>query len=222
MKTISLIILMSVSALLSGGNVMATEELSYVMVQEYEDFELRRYDSYLAAEIEITSDFKSAGNKAFQSLAGYIGGNNRKKEEISMTSPVKQQPATEQGEKISMTSPVKQTPGSTENGKNSYIISFVMPSKYTMKNIPEPTNPRIKIREVPGRLVAARQYSGTWSEKNYRKNETILLDAVEAAGLKTSGKPIYARYNPPWSPWFMRRNEVLVEVEDQVPRNKIQ
>jgi hypothetical protein len=87
-----------------------------------------------------------------------------------------------------------------------------MPAGYTLDNLPQPENAEVRIKSVPARLMAVRRYSGTWSEERYRSNEQQLLAAVQAAGLKTLGPPIFARYNAPFSLWFLRRNEVLIEV----------
>ena len=112
-----------------------------------------------------------------------------------------------------MTAPVVQTP----HGKNkdTFVISFVMPSKYTLETLPVPEDERIRVRRVNKRLLAARTYSGTWSEERYKKNEAALLEAIEAAGFTAVGKPIFARYNSPFTLWFLRRNEVLIEVKEE-------
>jgi len=213
MKSLKFMVLALASLALLGADTV--DEPHYEVVKKYEDFELRRYDPYLVAETEVESGFYNAANLAFQRLADYIGGNNRKQEEIAMTSPVKQQPAEQEGEKIDMTAPVRQAPASGDEDKEKYVISFVMPAKYTMENIPEPNDSRVKIRKVPSQLVAVRQYSGTWGLKNYLENEAILLAAIEREGLEKAGEAVFARYDPPWSLWFMRRNEVMVEVKDK-------
>jgi hypothetical protein len=197
-------------AVFIGGCATTYEQPQYDIVQKYKDFELRRYRPYIVAETIVKKDFNEAGNEAFRILFAYISGNNRTKEGISMTAPVNQTPAVTSGEKIKMTAPVTQSPqGKTEN---SYLLSFVMPSKYTMDTLPEPVNPRVRLRTVDGKLMAARIFSGTWSEERYRRNEAMLLSAVKASGLTTIGAPVFARYNPPFTPWFLRRNEVLIEV----------
>jgi hypothetical protein len=87
-----------------------------------------------------------------------------------------------------------------------------MPSGYTLETLPVPDDPRVRLRRVEPRLAAALAYSGTWSEKRYREKEAVLLAALEAAGLAVVGPPVFARYDPPFMPWFLRRNEVLVDV----------
>jgi hypothetical protein len=196
-----------------GGNALAYEEPKYDIVGIYEDFELRHYAPYIVAETAVSGDFDKVGNKAFRILFDYISGDNRKKIKIPMTAPVNQSPEIASGEKIAMTAPVAQTP--LPERRDSYTFSFIMPSKYTLDTLPEPQDPRIRLRQVKARLMAARSYSGTWSEKRYRRNEAALMQAVKAAGLTTVGEPIFARYNSPFALWFLRRNEVLVEVKEE-------
>ena len=110
-----------------------------------------------------------------------------------------------------MTAPVAQRPGGETPGR--YMISFVMPSRYRLETLPEPTDSRIRLRAEPARLMAVRRYAGRWTEANYRDNEAKLLGPVAQAGLKPLGAPVYARYNSPCSLWFMRRNEAMIDVE---------
>jgi hypothetical protein len=190
---------------------MALEEPSYAVVETYPEFELRRYAPYLVAETEVRGGFDEVGNRAFRILAGYIFGDNRRSEKMAMTAPVNQRPAGEAGERIAMTAPVTQRPGGGSEA-DTYVLSFIMPSEYTLETLPEPTDSRVRLREVPGRLMAARRYSGRWTRESYEANEAALLQAVEKAGLRPVAAPVYARYNSPFSLWFLRRNEVLVEV----------
>jgi hypothetical protein len=193
------------------GAAFAYEQPKYEIVKKYDGFELRRYAPYIVAETVVSGEFDDAGNKAFRILFKYISGDNLKKTEIPMTAPVNQSPIKKSGEKIEMTATVEQTP----HGKtaDTYVFSFVMPSKYTIESLPVPSEPRIKLRQVKSRLLAALTYSGTWSEERYRQHEAALLRAVKNAGLITIGEPIFARYNSPFTLWFLRKNEVLVEVE---------
>lgn len=190
---------------------MALEEPEYRLVATYPEFELRRYAPYLVAETEVRGDFEQVGNHAFRILADYIFGNNRAHERMAMTAPVNQRPAA--GEKIAMTAPVAQE--ARGEAADTYVLSFVMPSRYTLETLPEPLDPRVHLRAVPARLMAARRYRGRWTEANYRAHETALLKAVETAGLRPEpAAPVYARYNSPFSLPFLRRNEVLVEVAE--------
>lgn len=197
--------------LLAGGPVLATEEPRYEVVKQYEAFELRRYAPQLRADTEVTGEFEAAGNQAFRILAAFIFGANRKQETITMTAPVDMRPA-EASEKIAMTAPVTMVPKDGGAQRGTYVFSFVMPAGYTRATLPQPTDPRVIIREVPARLMAARRYSGTWSESRYREQESILVEAVAQARLRNAGPPVFARYNSPFTPWFLRRNEVVQDV----------
>jgi hypothetical protein len=207
-QLVHLLILLPI--LLAGSNAMALEEPQYRLVATYPDFELRRYAPYLVAETEVSGDFEKVGNQAFRILADYIFGNNRAREKMAMTAPVSQRPA--EGEKTAMTAPVTQE--SRGEGPATYALSFVMPSRYTLEALPEPVDPRVRLRAVPARLMAARRYSGRWSEGNYREYEAALLKAVKTVGLRPIAAPVYARYNSPFSLPFLRRNEVLVDVAE--------
>ena len=203
---------LSLAALtLTGGNAMAIEEPEYEVLASTDDYEVRRYDSYIIAETDVEGTYKTAGNKAFRILAGYIFGDNQASEKMAMTAPVGSRPADD-GVKMKMTAPVTSTPGNEDTG--SYTYSFVMEKKYSLETLPVPNDPRVRLRVVPERTVAVHRYSGTWSEDNYLKHERLLLDALADDGVSTRGAPISARYNAPFTPWFMRRNEVMIEVGD--------
>jgi hypothetical protein len=200
--------LLSLAALLLVASAaMAVEEAAYETVEDFGDFELRRYAPLIHAEVEVDASFERAGSQAFPILAGYIGGRNRSAEKVAMTAPVIQASG---GERIAMTAPVNQAPAPAGGGR--YVVSFVMPAGFTLDTLPRPTDPRVRLRAEDSRLVAARRYSGRWTRARYADEEQRLLEAVAAAGLEVTGVPEYARYNPPWMPWFLRRNEVLVEV----------
>lgn len=110
---------------------------------------------------------------------------------------------------MSMTTPA--TSAATSPGQ--YTYAFVMERKYDLDSLPRPNDPRIRIREQEPRVMAVRRYSGRWTEANYRKNESRLLQALSADDRRPVGEPILARYDSPFTPWFLRRNEVMVEVE---------
>jgi hypothetical protein len=126
-----------------------------------------------------------------------------------MTTPVLEEIASE---KIPMTAPVNQQ---IENGK--WVISFVMPAQYTVETLPEPLDPRVSLKPFPGRLMAALKYSGTWSRNRYDEKRILLEAMVRSHGLRSAGEPVFARYDPPWTLWFLRRNEILIPVERATP-----
>ena len=197
------------AALMAAPDAMATEEPDYEVLLETKHYEIRRYKPYIVAEVDVEGDTGSAGNAAFRILAGYIFGNNEPGEKMAMTAPVESQ-QKEQGEKMAMTSPVLSD--APDAGKTEYTYAFVMEKKYTLDTLPVPLDPRIRIYEKPERTVAVRRFSGRWSEGNYRKHETALLEALATDRVSTTGAPMFARYNAPFTPWFMRRNEIQIEV----------
>jgi len=184
---------------------MATPEAQFTVMEKEKDFELRRYEPHIVAQIIVEGDFAEVGNKGFRRLFEYINEKNRTKVPIPMTAPVLEEIASM---KIPMTAPVNQE---KENGK--WVISFVMPPNYTLETLPEPLDPRVSLKIAPGRIVAALKYSGTWSRTRYEEKQALLEKMVRAHGLIPVGKPVFARYNPPWTLWFLRRNEVLIPVE---------
>jgi hypothetical protein len=196
------ILLLATASLVASTPAMAIEEPPYEVLKSYADFEIRRYDPTIVAETTITAELEEAGNQAFPILAGYIFGKNRGERKIEMTAPVAQAPA-----KIAMTAPVSQTPGAS-----GMVVQFTMPREWTMATLPEPLDPRVVLREVPGRTVAVIRYSGFWSESRYEEHLARLKAALEREGIRWTGEPVWARYNPPLMPWFLRRNEIWLDV----------
>ena len=186
---------------------MATEEPAYTVAKELAPgIELRDYAPMLIAEVEVrTNDFSEAGSAGFKPLAGYIFGNNSRRDRIGMTAPVQQ---SAEGERIGMTAPVGRT-----QSEEGWLVSFVMPARYTKETLPEPRDPSIRVREIPARSVAVIRFSGRWSTESFEEQQALLLDTLLEAKIQTKGAPWSAQYNPPWTPGFMRRNEILVEIE---------
>ena len=197
--------LLTVSSLLVVKSAIAVEKAKYAVLEKEGDFEIRQYDPQIVAETFVASNLEEAGNEGFRRLYAYISGDNQKKQSISMTAPVGQETSSE---KIAMTAPVSQ-----EKKDDRWRITFLMPAEYTREMLPEPDDERVKLAEEPGRLMAAVKYSGTWSEEGYRKNKALLEEYIRTRGLTTAGAAVWARYDPPFMPWFLRRNEVLIPVE---------
>ena len=185
---------------------MAIEKLAYRTIEQDGDIELRRIEPHVVAETFVEGDFERVGNEGFRRLAAYIGGANRKRAKVAMTAPVAQEPVSE---RIAMTAPVGQ-----EKVEDRYRITFVMPSKYTLANLPQPTDERIRLREEPARTVAVIRYTGFWSRSRYEVHERRLREWIQRRGLESVGEPVWARYDPPFIPWVLRRNEILIETRD--------
>ncbi len=182
-----------------------TEQQPYEVLEQHDGFELRRYPAHLVVEVEVEGSFEDAGNRAFRSLFRYITGNNRSRQSVAMTAPVLQEAASE---KVAMTAPVTQA----ETAEGGYVVAFVLPAAMTLDTAPVPADPQVQVREVPERLAAAVRYSGRWTQGSYERHLAELLDAVAAAGLMATGTPRLARFDPPFKPWFLRRNEVVQDV----------
>lgn len=182
----------------------AIEEPRYTVVEQRDGFEVRQYPPYVVAEVVVPGPASAAGNQGFRLLAGYIFGNNKGERKIEMTAPVTQSAAPM---KIEMTAPVTQQPAG-----GGYVVQFVMPARFTLATLPEPVDPAVRLREMPGGRYAVIRYSGFWSDSNYREHLEALQRAVAAAGLATTGEPVYARYDAPYVPWFMRRNEIWLRL----------
>ena len=195
------------------GVAMATEEPKYSILNQTEDFELHRYDKQLVAQTWVTGAQKEASNKGFKVLADYIFGNNTatngESSKISMTAPVKMQSTqTQESQKIAMTAPVnmQQTDG-------KWRVRFVMPSQYTLQTLPKPNNPAVSILEVPAHTYGVIKFSGLTADEKI-ESKTIELKAwMQRQNLKIIGEPELARYNPPWTLPFMRRNEIMIRYE---------
>ena len=197
-------------------SVAGIETPEYEVVSSHEGYEIREYKPYIAAEVTMEGDYRGAMNGGFRTLADYIFGNNAKadgstdSESIAMTAPVMEQAAA--SEDIAMTAPV--TEQQTKSGAR--VVSFIMPSEYTMETIPKPNNPDVTLVEVPAKRYAAHRFSGRVPLKKADSKKQFLLDALARDGVTTVGEPMLAQYNPPWTPPFMRRNEVLIVVKDEV------
>jgi hypothetical protein len=183
-----------------------TEQQPYDVVRTTPDFELRRYPEHVVAETLIRGgSFEDAGSRAFRFLFGYITGENTARQSIEMTAPVVQSSSS----RIAMTAPVVQ-----EQQDDGYMVAFVLPAAMTEATAPVPSRPEVTLRTVPERLVAVSRFSGRWTRASWESHREELLAAVAAAGLATVGEPRFARFDPPYTPWFLRRNEVLVDVAE--------
>lgn len=141
-------------------------------------------------------------------LVGYIGGANETGRSVSMTAPVLQQ-AAGPGRSMAMTAPVLQQ--ATDSPGDS-LVSFVMPADESLQTLPAPKDRKVTLRAVPELFMAALQYSGRWTHDSFAVHAAELREAVEAAGLEVNRPAQWARYDPPWKPWFLRRNEALLPI----------
>ena len=171
------------------------EQAKYEVLKKIGKIEIRRYPRLVVAKVD------GYGEGGFNLLFRFITGNNRQKSDISMTAPVV-------SEEIAMTAPVISEKGS---------IAFIMPDGFTLETTPEPLDGRVKIVELHERVVAALRFSGRWSNSIFQKKTEELVAEIRNAGLKVVGQMFSMRYNGPFTPWFLRRNEVATEVEMPQP-----
>jgi effector-binding domain-containing protein len=199
------VILAAAIIILGAMDAMAIEEAAYKVLRKENNFEIRDYAPHILAETVVEGDLEEAGDKAYRRLFRYISGENRSRDKMAMAAPVSQE---QKGEKIQMTAPVGQ-----RSVQEEWAVSFMMPASYTLETLPEPEDPKVTLRQVPARRMAAVRYSGFWSEKNYLRYKLELESWIHERGLTVVGDPIWARYNPPFTPWFLRRNEILIPVD---------
>ncbi|MET3172487.1 UNVERIFIED_ORG: hypothetical protein ABIB52_000311 [Arthrobacter sp. UYCu721] len=190
-----------------------TEQQPYELVRRYPHFEVRRYPAHVVAEVQVNATFDRAGNAAFRHLFNYISGSNTAARKLAMTAPVIQ--GTGPSQKLAMTAPVLQSgplPGS--DAPTEFVVAFVLPAGLTAETAPVPTDPGVRIRDVPGSPAAALRFSGGGSESAFERRNNGLQAALELAGLTAVGPPRFARFDPPFKPWFLRRNEVVQDVQE--------
>lgn len=168
-----------------------TEEQPYTLVREYDGFEVRHYPDYVLVQVNVTGDFMRAGNVAFGPLVSYISGNNVKSQKIAMTAPVIQETRDDQ----------------------SHTVSFVLPEGMDISQVPLPRNSRVTTKHVPAHFAAAMKFGGGWNADRFQNNGETLFKKAHLAGLVTEGNVYFARFDPPWKPWFLKRNEVLIAVQ---------
>lgn len=243
-KLIFFVLVIGLVVIVSWNPLGALEEPKFEVVKTFEGFELRKYEPHIVAQTIVKGDFDGSGNRAFRILAGYIFGKNKQEVKMAMTAPVNQvelsssadpdfesasetkgknpqtadsmkmgaDVASVEGKsvKMAMTAPVNQQ----ELGEEKYLYEFIMPSKFTMETLPTPLDSRVRLKEKPGKLIAAHKYSGTWSQKRYERKKEAFLKQIRENGFEPVGEPVFARYNSPFSLWFLRRNEILIEVSE--------
>ena len=184
---------------------MAIEEPEFISIEKKDAFEVREYQPKLIAQVLVTGTFDSASSKGFRLLADFIFGNNKTNEgskKIDMTAPVVTRDASE---KIEMTAPVV-----SEETERGWYISFNMPKQYSKDSLPIPNNPEVKIIDVPSEKFAVITFSGLVREKKYVEMLNLLNEEMRKRNLEPKGPVILARYNPPWTLPFLRRNELMV------------
>ncbi len=191
-----------------GSPAMAerVEEPAFVLVKEADGVELRQYAPTVRAVTVVNNASRDeAMSEGFRRLAGYIFGGNTKKQSIAMTSPVTAQPSSM---KIAMTAPV-----TAQRGSTGMRVTFTMPASFTLANLPTPNDSAVVLEEVGARLVAVRRFSGFAGDAAFERERAALMNGLATLGVQSVGDAELARYDAPWTLPFLRRNEVIIEVE---------
>ena len=181
------------------------EQVAYRVVRKVHGYEIRQYDSRIVAQTKVQGEYRQSMSVGFRILARYIFGGNSKRESIAMTAPVTSQSRVSQ--KIAMTAPV------TVGGDGeAHVVSFSMPSSYTMATLPAPLDACITIVEVPEQTMAVLVCAGYRTERRIQKMKETLLAKLQKDGVNVKGAPLYAGYTGPGTPPWMTHNEVMVEI----------
>lgn len=185
---------------------MTIESPRYQLVITDKPYEIRRYEPFITAEVQVSAeDYNEAANRGFSPLANFIFGANIAKQKISMTAPVT---AAQNSQKIAMTAPV------TVTGDNVYTVAFTMPAQFTLQTLPDPLDKRISFKEHSARTMAVIRFSGIFNQKNFIRRIDQLRHWIKEHGYQQLGEPLIAGYDPPFTPWFLKHNEVMIEVTD--------
>jgi hypothetical protein len=169
-----------------------TEQLSFDVLHDFGDFQIRRYPEHVLVQVHNRGSFSAAGNQAFNPLFQFISGSNSDAAKISMTAPVLQE----------------------EIAPASHVVSFVLPMDTPTDRVPAPRDARVTTKVVAGFDAAVMKFTGTWNESRLHAIGQELVAAVQREKLQTRGNVMFARFNPPWTPWFLRHNEALVALEN--------
>jgi hypothetical protein len=200
-----IVVAVAIVATLSGGvTSMAAERPAYQVEVDLEPFQIRRYPTLLDASVRVSGSRDAAVSSGFRILANYIFGGNASDAKIAMTAPVMQTPAETPG-------PAREQ-DATAPSIRDWQVTFIMPSPYTLQSLPAAKDPRIHFAEVPPGRMAVVTFSGLWTESNILSHQRALVAFLKERHLQPTSGPIYAFYDPPWIPWFMRTNEVQFRI----------
>jgi hypothetical protein len=180
-----------------GGSAVAVEQPEYRVELDAKPFQVRLYPPLLNATVRVAGTRDAAVSEGFRILAHYIFGGNRRGTKIAMTAPVLQTPAD---------------PPAPGRDPEQWDVSFILPAAYTLADLPATNDARIHFAEAPASRVAVITFSGFWSESNLRTHREELVAFLKSRRLEPISGPIYAFYDPPWTPWFMRTNEIQYRI----------
>lgn len=182
------------------------EQASYSVITTKPAYEVRNYPAHIVAQTTVGGPYRDALNQGFRIVAGYIFGGNTQKESIAMTAPVSE--SSGGSERVAMTAPVL----ATMEGE-SHVIAFGMPRGYTLETLPTPTDPRVKLVEIPEQKMAVLRFSWLRTDARVMEKKAELIALLASDNVTVIGEPVYAGYNAPWTPPWLSRHEVMVEIK---------
>lgn len=214
---IAITVILALWSLAAYIAIRTLEEPKYTVEAVKDGYEIRRYAPTLAATTTVGgADYDKAMNEGFRRIADYIFGNNTAKSGIAMTAPVLESVGDgENNGKEGASSPIAMTVPVIEQGSSAQrTVSFIMPSEYTLETIPQPNNPAVVLVQNPAKRVAALRFSWFTSASRVAAKKNELAALVTSDGLQMRTEPAVAFYNPPFTPPFMRRNEILIDIAE--------
>lgn len=188
------------------------ETPEFAVLKRGRGYEVREYAPMVLAQVSVQGGYLETQNNGFMKVADYIFGNNTRKDKIAMTAPVLHAKESQASETISMTAPVLHQRSPSDD---AYLISFVMPKGSTTASLPTPNNAEVSLKEIPARRMAVLRFGGYATQGRVRKKTALLLERLKKDGISPVAEPSVAQYNPPWTPPYMRRNEILVELSPE-------
>ena len=207
LSILGLVALVFSGATFTVGAAMAdVNEPVFKLVSQDGDVEIRDYSPVLVAQMSFVGNRDRAVRAGFELLSGYISGDNEATQKIAMTAPI----AQFRSSMLTATLPGKGQETTDEAAE--WTVRFMMPNGFTLNKLPKPDDRRITVVEVPARRVAALRFSGLWTDSNFTTHRDQLAAWLKSKGLKPVGEPTYAYYDPPWQPFFWRRNEILWDI----------
>ncbi|MFC4249388.1 SOUL family heme-binding protein [Natribaculum luteum] len=175
-----------------------TERIEYTTLRTLDGVEIRRYPAAILAET-TAPDSRTAFGRLYQ----YITGTNAQRSEIEMTAPVRTESA-----RIAMTTPVR-----SSSADDGVTMGFYLPQEYDGESAPVPTDPSVDLVLEEPKTVAVRPFSWYATDERVERYERDLLETLAAHDLEPAAEPFVLQYNDPFTPPFLRRNEVGVVLE---------
>jgi hypothetical protein len=214
LKVLTIILVGIIILAALAGNIMSiVEQPDYKLIKSKENIEVRDYPPMIVAEVKVSGERKEAIREGFKLLADYNFGNNTSHKKMDMTAPV----TSELSEKLSMTAPVTQ-----EQEMGKWKVKFVMPKKYRLETLPKPKFENVVLLQIPAKCFAVIRFSGLVDDESIKLHTEQLKAYILAEKLKPIGGTVLAFYNPPWTLPFLRRNEIMIEVDPAIDSKSIE